>query len=204
MVNDRRVNAFTIPGGHIYANTGLLCAADSEAEVAGVIGHELEHAARRHPVRQMTAQQQTQAAALGGAAMLGILLGMDPGKVSPAVAVPATLAAQGYLPKYSRDQEREAGRLGALLSSHPVTSERIAATREEAAKFGPSPARSGTATGQSGRRFSDVQAHLGCERGAQGRQPTVAPGGAPGGGPGPSGPPAPPGREAIEKTLRLP
>lgn len=195
VVEAPQVNAFAIPGGHLYVNTGLICLADSEAELAGVMGHEIGHAAERHAVSQMSAQQQTQAAALGGAALLSILLGQEPGTISPAVAIPATLAAQGYLLKYSRDHEREAddlavqylhragydpravasffeklaaehpqqpGRLGALLSSHPVTSDRIQATRAAAERLGPPPAGRSGASG-AGPALSQVQARLDCE-----------------------------------------
>lgn len=208
VVNDPRINAFAIPGGHLYVNTGLICAAGNEDELAGVLSHEIGHAAERHAVQQMTAQQQAQAAALGGAALLSILLGQDPGRVSPAVVVPATLAAQGFLLKYSRDQEREAdrlavrylheagynpvavpsffeklkqrepdepGALAALLSSHPVTRDRIEATRAEAAKYGPPPARPGAAAAPPEQRLAEIQAHLDCDRLRQ-RPPASGPG----------------------------
>jgi predicted Zn-dependent protease len=194
VIESPQVNAFAIPGGHLYVNTGLVCTAESEAELAGVMGHEIGHAVERHAVSQMSAQQQTQAAALGGAALLSILLGMDPGTVSPAAAIGTQLAAQGYLLKYSRDHEREADDLAvrylhqagydpqavasffeklkakepgapsglmALLSSHPVTNDRIQATREAAAKLGPPPARSGAGTAG---QLRQVQEHLGCKR----------------------------------------
>lgn len=234
VVEDPRINAFAIPGGHVYVNTGLACAADSEAELAGVIGHELGHAAERHAVEQMTAQQQAQAAALGGAALLSILLGYDPGQVSPAAAIPATLAAQGFLLKYSRDQERaadslavrylheagydpravasffaklleregrEPGQLAALLSSHPVTSERIEATRAEAARYGP-PGRSGAAAPPD-RQLADIQAHLHCERQPR-RLPEIGPGASEDASPGVPRPGAGSGPDAVERTPRLP
>lgn len=221
VVDAPQVNAFAIPGGHLYVNTGLVCAADTEAELAGVLGHEIGHAAERHAVRQMTAEQQTRAAALGGAALLGILLGQDPAQVSPAVAVPAELAAKGFLLKYSRDQEREAdrlavgylhqagydplavasffeelkareagepGALAALLSSHPVTSDRIAATRAEAATYGPPPPRSGGPAGPPEQRLAEIQSHVGCDRarsgGGRGTRPDAGRDGA--GAPGPA------------------
>lgn len=195
VVESPQVNAFAIPGGHLYVNTGLICLAESEDELAGVMAHEIGHAARRHAVAQMSAQQQTQAAALGGAALLSILLGQEPGSISPAVAIPATLAAQGYLLKYSRDHEREAddlavqylhragydptavasffeklasmdrsepGRLAALLSSHPVTRDRIEATRAAAERLGPPPTRSGTSGGGSA-TLAEIKRRLNCD-----------------------------------------
>ncbi len=195
VVDSPQVNAFAIPGGHLYVNTGLVCLSEREDELASVMGHEIGHAAERHAVAQMSAQQQTQAAALGGAALLSILLGMDPGQVSPAAAIPATLAAQGFLLKYSRDHEREADDLAvqylhragydpmavasffekldaqeqrrpsgltALLSTHPVTGDRIAATRAAAAQLAPRPSTSGAPSGPG--RLRQIQAHLGCDQ----------------------------------------
>jgi predicted Zn-dependent protease len=195
VVNSPQVNAFAIPGGHLYVNTGLICTAGSEDELAGVMGHEIGHAAKRHAVTQLSAQQQAQAAAMGGAALLTILLGGDPGKINPVAALPAMVAAQGFLLKYSRDHEREADQLAvqylhragydprgvpsffeklaaedksrpsgltALLSTHPVTSNRIAATRAAAERIGPPRPLSGAAGGTGDLRR--IQAHLNCEQ----------------------------------------
>ena len=54
--DDATVNAFAIPGGHIYVYTGLLRAARDEAELMGVLGHEVAHVTRRHIAQQLTAQ----------------------------------------------------------------------------------------------------------------------------------------------------
>ena len=54
VIDASEVNAFALPGGFFYVNSGLLLAADEEAELAGVMAHEVAHVAARHAVRQMT------------------------------------------------------------------------------------------------------------------------------------------------------
>jgi predicted Zn-dependent protease len=57
VVEDDSINAFALPGGFFYVNTGLILAADEEAELAGVMAHEIAHVAARHATRQMTRSQ---------------------------------------------------------------------------------------------------------------------------------------------------
>ena len=57
LVNDDSINAFALPGGPMYVHTGLIKAADNEAEVAGVLGHEMSHVALRHGAAQISKQQ---------------------------------------------------------------------------------------------------------------------------------------------------
>lgn len=96
------VNAFALPGGYVYVTRGLMALVNDEAELAGVIGHEIGHVNARH-----SAQRQT--AALG-TSLLGAVLGAVVG--SDAVNQIAGLGGQGLLASYSRDQEYEADMLG--------------------------------------------------------------------------------------------
>ncbi len=57
LVNDDSINAFALPGGPMYVHTGLLKAADSEGQVAGVLAHEMSHVALRHGAAQISKQQ---------------------------------------------------------------------------------------------------------------------------------------------------
>ena len=57
LVNEDSINAFALPGGPMYVHTGLIKAADNEAEVAGVLAHEMSHVALRHGAAQMSKQQ---------------------------------------------------------------------------------------------------------------------------------------------------
>ena len=166
VLNSPVVNAFALPGGYVYVTRGLLALVDDEAELAGVLGHEIGHVIARHG-----AQRQT--AALG-ASVIGAVLGAVVGNQALNQAV--GLGGQGLLAGYSRDQEYEADALGVRylskagydpyaqadflvtmeeqsklqalvmgqkyedatnwLASHPATPERVAAARRHAADTG--------------------------------------------------------------------
>lgn len=96
------VNAFALPGGYVYVTRGLMALVNDEAELAGVIGHEIGHVAARH-----SAQRQTAAM---GTSLLGAVLGAVVG--SNVVNQAFGLGGQGFLASYSRDQEYEADMLG--------------------------------------------------------------------------------------------
>jgi len=102
VLNTPIVNAFALPGGYVYLTRGLLALASNEAEVAGVLGHEIGHVTARH-----SAERQTQSIF----AQLGlIVLGVATG--SQALTQLAAVGATAYLQSYSRDQEMEADTLG--------------------------------------------------------------------------------------------
>lgn len=98
VADDKMVNAFATPGGHLYVYTGLLLTADDEAEVAGVISHEAGHVVARHSARAMVDQY--------GLQMLGALaLGENPGLLQQ---LAANITATGLLLAHSREAEHEA------------------------------------------------------------------------------------------------
>ena len=104
IVESDEVNAFALPGGFFYVNTGLIMAADSEAELAGVMAHEIAHVAARHATKNMTKGQL-----FNFASIPLIFIG---GPVGYAVQQAAGIAMpMGFL-KFSRDAEREADLLG--------------------------------------------------------------------------------------------
>lgn len=102
VLNSHIVNAMALPGGYIYITRGLLALTSNEAEVAGVLGHEIGHVLARH-----TAERVSRAQA-GGllAAVVGAVVGV------PGVADVAQMGAAAYLQSFSRDQESEADHLG--------------------------------------------------------------------------------------------
>ncbi len=143
-----QVNAFALPGGPTYVFTGLMLLAGDEAELAGVLAHELGHVVARHSAEQLAAN-------LGLQVVAAIALGEDPEQLAAAAA---DLTAGGVMARFSRDDEREAddlglryviaagydprgmvrmfqrlqsvergspGPLGGLLATHPATAERI-------------------------------------------------------------------------------
>lgn len=96
------VNAFALPGGHIFVYSGLLRAADSEAEVAAVLGHEVAHVTSGHPSQQLASQ-------VGLGTLQQLVLGKDPGLLAQ---LGSAIAAQGYLAAYTRGMESEADKRG--------------------------------------------------------------------------------------------
>ena len=106
VIDSDEINAFALPGGFFYVNSGLILAADEEAELAGVMGHEIAHVCARHGTRNATKEQIAEWASIplimlgpGGWAGYGIYEGLQ-------MAIPI-----GFL-KFSRDAEREADYLG--------------------------------------------------------------------------------------------
>lgn len=117
VVDSDIVNAFAIPGGYVYVSRGLLTLAESEAEVAGVMGHEIGHVVAHHPMKRMGRQQWGGVgAALGQAAgaLLGGYFGGETGaQLGAQVLGQASQAgAQLWVQGYSREQELEADQLG--------------------------------------------------------------------------------------------
>ena len=94
IINKDVLNAFCTPGGYIYVYTGLIKYLDNETQLAGVMGHEIAHADKRHSANQMVKQY-------GVSSLIGILTGGNAGQLS-------TLAANLLLLKYGRDDETEA------------------------------------------------------------------------------------------------
>ncbi len=104
VIDDDEINAFALPGGFFYVNTGLIMAADNEAELAGVMAHEIAHVAARHATKNATRMQL-----LNLATLPMIFVG---GPVGYAVREVAGLAVPMSFLKFSRDAEREADLLG--------------------------------------------------------------------------------------------
>lgn len=103
------INAFALPGGYIYITRGLLALAVNEAEVAGVLGHEVGHVTARHTAERMGQQQKAQIGATLGT-LLGAILGGDQG--AQMMGAVSNEVAANYLGSYSQDQEFEADTLG--------------------------------------------------------------------------------------------
>ncbi|MCX8072503.1 MAG: M48 family metalloprotease [Candidatus Binatia bacterium] len=104
VTRDARVNAFAVPGGVIYVNAGLLLRAESDDEVAGVLGHEIAHVHAHHLARQQEATQ-----ILNYTSLLGILLST----VQPAVGAGAVALQAATQLRYQREFEQEADYQGA-------------------------------------------------------------------------------------------
>jgi Zn-dependent protease with chaperone function len=168
-VNDSTINAFALPGGFLFINRGVIEAADNEAELAGVMGHEIAHVALRHGTHQATTSQLYQAPL----AILSVFGGDS--KAALLAQLGADFAVNSVLLKYSRDAERQADLIGTqilfdanydpvymaklfekldtgdrgtdFLSSHPNPDNRIENINVEIMKLGT----------RSGRRVNDTQ-----------------------------------------------
>jgi predicted Zn-dependent protease len=110
VVADQNINAFALPGGPSYVHTGLILAAENEAQLVGVMAHEIAHVALRHGTNQASKAQIIQlplilgGAMIGGDSILGQLAQLGIG-----------IGANSVLLKFSRDAERDADLLGARM-----------------------------------------------------------------------------------------
>jgi beta-barrel assembly-enhancing protease len=102
IISDPSINAFSLPGGHVYVNTGLIAQMDKADELAAVMAHEISHVAARHAIKQV--EQQQQMSIIGS-----ILLGQNPSAVQQILA---QILAGGATAQFSRADEKQADDMG--------------------------------------------------------------------------------------------
>src|SRR4030095_9786759 len=113
VVDAKDINAFALPGGPMYVNSGMILASKSEDEMAGVMAHEISHVALRHGTANVTKAQKY--------SMLSGILGMGGQILGGPLGSAAQMATQGvgvYLLKFSREYETEADLLGARIMAN--------------------------------------------------------------------------------------
>jgi predicted Zn-dependent protease len=114
VLDSPEINAFALPGGYVYVTRGIMAYLDSEADLAGVLGHEIGHVTARHGAQRAT-RQQSAGLGVAAATVLGVLIegvtGVQ-GAAQAASQVGQGIAA-GRLASYSREQETQADALGA-------------------------------------------------------------------------------------------
>lgn len=110
LINDSSINAFALPGGPIFVHSGLMEAADNEAEVAGVLAHEISHVALRHATNQASKANLIQLPAVLAGAAIG-----DGSLLARLGQLGLGLGVNSILLKYSRDAETQADALGARI-----------------------------------------------------------------------------------------
>jgi predicted Zn-dependent protease len=161
VIDSEEINAFALPGGFFFVNTGILLNADNEAEMAGVMAHEIGHVAARHGTRQATRGQIAQIAsivpliALGGYAgygayqAMGLVVPLGFLKFSRGFESEADMLGLEYMYKAGYDpgafvdffekvqsqEKRKPGTMSKLFSSHPPTDERIKHSQEIIQKY---------------------------------------------------------------------
>jgi len=111
LIQDNQINAFALPGGFIGVNTGLLLNAQSESEVASVLAHEISHVTQRHIARMIAQQKQSQVVSLAALAV-AILAARASSQAAQAAATFGTASAIQSQLNFTRDNEREADRIG--------------------------------------------------------------------------------------------
>ena len=181
-VNDSAINAFALPGGHIYINRGVIEAADNEAQLAGVMAHETSHVALRHGTNQAS---KSSAAQLPLSILGGLLGGNSTG--AAVAQLGASFTVNSILMKYSRTDESQADIMGtqilydsgydpramgqffeklqaqdkganriAFFNSHPNPDRRIESVNEEVTRLGTS--QRGANTGSQ--EFNQIKRYL--------------------------------------------
>jgi predicted Zn-dependent protease len=110
-VRDRSINAFALPGGFIGVHTGLIVSAESESELASVLGHEIGHVTQKHIARMYGQQGTNSMIALASIFLAVIAASRNPNAAQGIAMGGQALAIQNQL-SYSRDAEREADRVG--------------------------------------------------------------------------------------------
>lgn len=113
VLDSPEINAFALPGGYVYVTRGIMAYMDSEAELAGVIGHEIGHVTARHGAQRATRQQNAGLGVLAATVLGAVLEGQGVRGATDLASQVSQTAAAGFIASYSRDQELQADQLGA-------------------------------------------------------------------------------------------
>jgi hypothetical protein len=181
VIDSDEINAFALPGGFFYVNSGLILAADEEAELAGVMAHEISHVCARHQMRQLTRANMAQLGTLplifmGGGIGYGIYQAAGLGLPLTFMKFQRNFEAEadylgvqymyktGYDPqafisffeKIQAKEKKKPGSVAKAFASHPQTPDRIEATQKEIATILPAKAQYIVSTSE----FDDVKSRL--------------------------------------------
>jgi beta-barrel assembly-enhancing protease len=158
VIDDNEIEAFALPGGFFYVNSGLILAADNEAEMAGVMGHEIAHVCACHAARQMTRSNMANLASVGLIFVPGGLAVYEGAHAALGIGVPLAfmkfsrgyeaeadflgmeyMYKAGYDPhsfiaffeKIEAEEKQKPGVIAKAFASHPMTPDRITAAQKE-------------------------------------------------------------------------
>lgn len=113
VLDSPEINAFALPGGYVYVTRGIMAYMDSEADLAGVIGHEIGHVTARHGAQRATRQQNAGFGVLAATVLGAVLESQGVGGAGGLASQVSQNVAAGYIASYSREQELQADKLGA-------------------------------------------------------------------------------------------
>lgn len=113
VLDSPEINAFALPGGYVYITRGILAYLDSEADLAGVLGHEIGHVTARHGAQRATRQQDAGLGVLAASVLGAVLESQGFGGAGRLAGDLSQTVAAGYIASYGREQELQADALGA-------------------------------------------------------------------------------------------
>ena len=113
VLDSPEINAFALPGGYVYITRGIMAYLDSEADLAGVIGHEIGHVTARHGAQRATRQQDAGLGVLAASILGAVLESQGVGGAGRMASEVSQTVAAGYVSRYGREQELQADGLGA-------------------------------------------------------------------------------------------
>ena len=113
VLDSPEINAFALPGGYVYVTRGIMAYLQNEAELAGVVGHEIGHVTARHGAQRATRQQDAGLGVLAASVLGAVLESQGMSGAGQLASDLSQTVASGYIASYSRDQELQADSLGA-------------------------------------------------------------------------------------------
>ena len=113
VLDSPEINAFALPGGYVYITRGIMTYLESEADLAGVVGHEIGHVTARHGAQRATRQQDAGLGVLAASVLGAVLEAKGVGGAGQLASEMSQTVAAGYIARYGRDQELQADGLGA-------------------------------------------------------------------------------------------
>lgn len=113
VLDSPEINAFALPGGYVYVTRGILPYLESEADLAGVMGHEIGHVTARHGAQRATKQQDASLGVLAASVLGAVLESQGFGGAGRLAGDVSQTVAAGYIASYGREQELQADSLGA-------------------------------------------------------------------------------------------